>query len=205
MEKVNAEAEPAAKAKLARETALPLHVDLVKAVKEVYEHLLSIVSNTGELGTVANWEQHILPSLLEKPGEELAKALGEALPAEGRLPAQYDGPTRVIVPAPRTSVEEGEVLELKAIILSKGPAGAQGGARATLRWRPPGSGDFQEVPLARVARGVHVARFPPAGARGDAIEYHVKVDAAGGTVFFPATAPAMNQTVVVTPGLQKRL
>jgi len=206
MEKVNVEAEPAAKVKLARETALPLHVDLVKAVKEVYEHSLSIVSNSGELGTVANWEQHILPSLLEKPGEELAKALGEALPAEGRLPAQYDGPTRAIVPAPRTSADEGEVLELKVIILSKGDAGAQPGARATLRWRPLGSGDFKEVPLTLVARGVHVARFPPDGARGDAIEYHVKVvDAAGGTLFFPATAPAMNQTVVVTPALEKRL
>jgi hypothetical protein len=35
------------------------------------------------MGTVANWQQHLLPGLLTKPGDgELAGLLGEPLPAD---------------------------------------------------------------------------------------------------------------------------
>ena len=82
LEAARAKADPAERAAEARRRALPARRRLLAAVDEVYSHLLAFAGTTGELGTVANWERRILPRLLERPGEELAKALGEPLPAD---------------------------------------------------------------------------------------------------------------------------
>jgi hypothetical protein len=57
---------------------------LVAVLNELQRRLLATISNPGELGTVANWNQHNLPSLLLKPGEELAKILRAPLPPEAQ-------------------------------------------------------------------------------------------------------------------------
>jgi hypothetical protein len=196
MKKLNAEKDARRKADLARETALPLRRELVRVVAEVYEHLLPTVSNPGEMGTVANWDQHILPSLLTQPGEELTGILGEPLPRDAVPSPDYHGRPRLLVPTVRSSMREGEMLKLKVILLSATPARDAG-----VFWRVMGVGDFARVPLAHVARGVYSAEFPPDGARGAALEYYVKAVAGDGTVLhFPATAPHINQTLVVMPG-----
>jgi Malectin domain/Glycosyl hydrolase family 67 N-terminus len=195
MEKVKAEKDPAAQKRLARDLALPVRRDLVKQVGEVYDHLLALVSNPGELGTVANWDQHLLPDLLTKPGEELAKVVGEPLPEEALVPKAYRGLTRVIVPTVRSSAATGESLSLKVIILAK-----KSPRQALVQWRPIGAGKFKKVPLHHQARGVYSAQLPSEAAQETAFEYNVWViDADGKPVFFPASAPAINQTVVVTP------
>jgi hypothetical protein len=188
--------EPGEKARLARSVVLPIRKKMVDLVGEVYAGLLATVSNPGELGTVANWEQHILPRVLGKPGEELEKLLGESLPAEARPGTKYEGPPRIIVPTVRTSVTAGEALALKVIVLAKAPP-----REAALEWRSLGQGEFTRVPLVPAARGVYSVKFPPGGAEGMALEYRIKVIAGGGeTLYFPATAPALNQTLVVVPG-----
>ncbi len=108
MEKVKQEKDAAAQKEMARRLALPVRVKLVGLVGVVFDHLLATVSTTGELGTVANWNQHNLPGLLTKPGEELARLLGEPLPASAQLAQSYHGPTRVIVPTIRTSLAADE-------------------------------------------------------------------------------------------------
>jgi len=195
MKKVEAEKSAEAKRDLARRTALPLRKELVGAVREVYRHLLSTVSNTGEMGTLANWEQHILPSLLEKPGERLARILGEPLPPDATLPMEFEGEPRIIVATVRAAVEEGEALDLKVIILSR-----RRPRSATLYWRPMGEGGFAERHLSHVARSVYSVSFPPGGARAAALEYYVVAAMPGGEkIYFPPTAPQINQTVVVMP------
>jgi hypothetical protein len=195
LEKVKAEKEPATQRQLARDLALPLRRDLVRQVGEVYEHLLALVSNPGELGTIANWDQHLLPDLLHKPGEELAKMLGEPLPADAMVSTAYPGAVRVIVPTVRSSVTPGEALTLKVIILAQKPP-----KQALLQWRPIGAGPFKKVALEHKARGVYTAQLPTQAAQGTAFEYNVWViDAEGQPAFFPASAPALNQTVVVNP------
>jgi hypothetical protein len=162
----------------------------VELVAAVFDHLLGTVSTTGELGTVANWNQHNLPGLLTKPGEELAKLLGEPLPASAQLSHYYHGPTRIIVPTTRTSLAAGEPLKLKVIVLAQTSPRA-----ATLCWRKLGERRFAKVPLTPVARGVYSVQLPAGGK--DDFEYYVQVEAGGGTpVYFPATAPTLNQTVV---------
>ena len=164
---------------------------MFRLVGGVFDHLLATVSTTGELGTVANWNQHNLPGLLNKPGEELAKLLGEPLPAEAQLTQSYHGPTRIIVPTKRTSLALSEALKLKVIILSEVPPRA-----ATLHWRKLSERRFARIPLKLVARGVYSVQLP-AGVKDD-FEYYIQAEPERGRpVYFPATAPRLNQTVVV--------
>jgi hypothetical protein len=195
IEKVKREKDAAAQKEMARGLALPGRLKLVGLVREVFDHLLATVSTTGELGTVANWNQHNLPGLLTKPGEELANLLGEPLPAEAQPARRYRGPMRIIVPTVRTSLPANEALKLKVIILSGGPVRA-----ATLCWRKLGEHRFEQVPLELVARGVYFVQLP-ARAKAD-LEYYIQVEAEGDKpVYFPATAPKVNQTVVTDPSV----
>lgn len=193
--KARAEEDPAARKELTRKTALPLRVELVRQAGEVYQFLLATISNPGELGTIANWEQHLLPDLLEKPAKELAEILGEDLPADAQPSRVYRGTLRVIVPTVRSSIAAGESLELKVLILAEQPPRA-----ATLHWRSLGEGKFARMQLTHLARGVYSATLPPPGQDETGLEYYIQVvPVKGRTAYFPATAPAMNQTLVVQP------
>jgi hypothetical protein len=193
IEKAKQEKTPETQCAAARQLALPARQRLVGVLRAVYEHLLATVSTTGELGTVANWNQHNVPDLLTSPGEELAKLLGEPLPADTQPIQRYDGPTRIIVPTARTSLAPNEALALKVIVLSeKAPR------KAALYWRKLGARRFAELPLLHLARGVFSINLPPQAT--DDFEYYLKVEPENGhPVLFPATAPALNQTVVVCP------
>lgn len=194
LKQLEAEKDPQARKRLARQLALPVREELVAAVGEVHRHLLATVSTPGALGTVTNWQQHILPVLLTQPGEELAKALGEDLPPEALPPADYAGPPRLFVPVVRTSLMPGETLKLDVILLGAAPK------EAAVHWRALGLGQFARVPLEHVARGVYTATLPPEATKAD-LEYYVRVVADGERVLvFPQTAPTLNQTVVVVDG-----
>ena len=169
MEQVKQQKDGAAQKDMARRLALPVRVKLVRLVSVLFDHLLATVTTPGELGTVMNWNQHNLPGLLTKPGEELAKILGEPLPAEAQPTQAYRGPTRIIVPTTRTSLAANEALNLKVIVLSETPPRA-----ATLCWRKLGARRFAEIPLKWVARGVYSVQLP-AGAKDD-FEYYIRVE-----------------------------
>ncbi len=183
MEKVKAEKDEKARAKLAVENALPFRVKMVDSARQILQYLLATVSNTGEMGTIANWEQHNLAEALEKPGEELRKILGTELPPEAGLSKTYEGPLRIIVPAVRTSLEPGEPLKLKVIILARSKP-----QDAVFYWREMGKGRFKPVPLTQIARGVYSVTFQP---QEFDIEYYIKVRADNQEVYYPSTAPEL--------------
>jgi hypothetical protein len=199
-QKAKEEKDPAAQARLAREHALPAREKLVLTLDHLYDFLLATVTNPGELGTVCNWEQHNLPDILEKPGEELAKLLGEPLPASAQPRKIYRGLPRLIVPTVRTSVREGEPLKLKAIVLSESPV------TVTVHWRKMGGTGFRQVPFLPVARGVHTVTLPAAATKSGDLEYYITAGRKEGEPLrFPATAPALCQTVVVYPAAGQAL
>jgi len=172
---------------------VPVREQMVSALKALYDSLLATVSTPGELGTIMNWEQHLLPSLIIKPGEELQKILGHELAESLRLPRTYQGEPRIIVPAVRTVLASGEPLRLKVIILSANPP-----VNAVLCWRELGRRDFSEVPLEKTARGVYKTTCP--NTTGD-LEYYIKARFTGKEAYFPVTAPLLNQTAVrLEPG-----
>ena len=193
MEKAKAEKDPAARKALASRTALPIRVELVAAVADVHKHLLSAVSTMGCIGNVTNWQRHILPRVLDGPGAELEGLLGAPLPPEAQPSRAYAGPPRIIVPEVRTSLNADEALSVTIMVL---------GAElrdASLNYRPLGRGAFARHKLVTVARGVYMAVVPGRAIAGD-FEYYVEcLPESGPALRFPATAPALNQTVVVMP------
>jgi len=123
--KVKAERDPARQKQLARETALPIRKELIAQVTEAQRHLLATVTNMGEMGTVTNWQQHNFPVLLTQPGEELARLLGERLPADAMPPAGCPGAEpHLFVPYVRTAMAAGEPLYLTAILVGASDDGA---------------------------------------------------------------------------------
>lgn len=193
-----AEAEEiaAAKAQTAREVVLPVWIRLVRETAAMHELLLAHVSTYGGLGNVANWQQHNFPGLLYEPGKKLEAWLGEPLPKEAQIPQHYSGRPRLIVPTVRSLLEPGEPLRLKVIVLGAEPE------QVVLRHRAIGSGQFESTPLEHTARGVYRAEIPAEAIPGD-LEYYITAEAdtpAGGTTLrFPATAPELNQTLIVAP------
>ena len=188
--KAKAAAAPARTAVLEAEV-FPLRAEMAATLERIFDALLATVSTTGELGTIANWEQHLLPGAWERPEAELVALRGGGLPAGLGLSTAYDGPARIVVPAVRTSLEAGEALSLRALVLSKEPPSS-----VELAWRPLGRGSFRRLPFRHQARGVFTAVLPaPAGA----IEYYIESRAGAETAVFPATAPALCQSVIVLP------
>ena len=157
IEQVKQEKNPVTQKEMARSRALPVRVKLVGLVREVFDRLLATVSTTGELGTVANWNQHNLPGLLTKPGEELVKLLGEPLPAEARPARNYNGPARVIVPTVRTSVAANEALKVKVIVLSESAP-----RTANLYWRTLGGPGLRRSLCSWSSEGFTPLKCPPA-------------------------------------------
>jgi len=195
MEKVNGESDSKAKANMAKVTVLPLYKEMVKMTGEVYRFLLATVSTYGEIGNVTNLDTHTLPGLLDETGTKLSEALGEDLPDDAIPSRQYTGNPRIIVPTVRTSVMENETVKLKVIVLDNDSP-----KQAELFWRPMGVGEFTGKSLNHVNRGVYSVEFSPDSITGDDIEYYVKVVTGDGeNIYFPATAPEMNQTVIVIP------
>ena len=188
--KAKAEKDQQLQRKLARELALPARKALVAAFAELHRHLLATVTNPGEMGNVCNWQQQTLPAMLRAPGQELARLLGEDLPADALPSKDYAGQPRLFVPEVRTNIMAGEALKLTVIVLGGKPDAGE------LCWRPLGGDAFAKVPLQHVARGVHTVTLPVEAVKAD-FEYYVQATVGGRSLVFPVTAPAMNQTVVV--------
>jgi hypothetical protein len=190
MASVHAEKDAATQKKLAKELGLPARVKLIEAFAQMHRDLLATVSTPGEMGNVANWSMQTLPVVLQKPGEELAKILGEDLPPEAMPSMQYTGVPRLFVPTIRTGIVAGESLNVKAIMLGLDPK------EVDLYWRPLGDGEFKQVAMQRPARGGYVVTLPASELTRD-FEYYVEAKDAKTTLRFPATSPERNQTVVV--------
>lgn len=170
-------------------------VELRTHLARVWERMITMqiaaTDTPGELGTLANLEQHnrLLLRFLDTHDEALANALGSPLPAATQLSKTYTGPSRLIVPTVRTLATSGESLTLKMIAVDKQPVKA-----ATLYWRPLGERKYKRVAAKHVARAVFSVTVPAAAD----FEYYIEAKAAGGKkIVWPATAPALSQTVVV--------
>jgi hypothetical protein len=193
MKKVKDEKQADAQKQLALQTALPIRKELVAQVADVHRYLLATITTTGGMGNLTNWQQHLLPTLLTQPGQELEKILGQQLPEEAVPSKRYDGPPRIIVPTVRSSLNIGEDLRLKVIILTQRKS-----KDAFLYWRPMGTNDYTMVALNHIARGVYSVALLAREIKNTDLEYHIKVTVDDDhSIYFPATAPYIDQTVVV--------
>ena len=194
MDEVKKQADAAAKSRMARDSALPAYVAMLRSAEEAYACLLRAVDTTGEMGTVANLEQHTFPAMIEASAAELGALTGAPLPGDAQLRGDHAGTPRLVVPAKRGSLERGEPLRVRVAVLDSRPVTV-----ARVFWREMGSGRFAEQALERRGGGVFEATLAAASNEAD-LEYYVDVVLTGGDPLrWPATAPVANQTVVRMP------
>ncbi len=195
IKRIDAEKDPAAKKQLARQQVLPLRLAMARQWEELITFQLAATDTPGEMGTIANLQQHSYrhDHILDAHDGKFAAILGEALPAEAAPTGRYLGQPRIIVPTKRSRLTTGEKLAIKVIVLDNQPAAA-----AMLHWRAMGKGQYAEIALTHVARGVYKVELPPAGS--EPIEYYITATTAGGKpLTWPAGAPRASQAVVVMP------
>lgn len=174
------------------EEALKYRVQLASAWSRLLTLQTEIVSTPGELGTIANLEQHTRKEsrFLDAHDADLTKVLGAPLPAEA-VPSQcYTGPARLIVPTVRDMALKGEALSLRIIALDKQPVRA-----ILIKTRPLGKGEWRTLKASHQGRAVWQARLPAAS---EDFEYSIEAQTADNAILrWPVTAPTLNQTVVV--------
>lgn len=173
-------------------TALALRRDLARSWDLIMELEVAAADTPGELGTIANLEQHSRTHAKWLTGldGELTKLLAQPLPMECAPAMVHKGPTKLTVLTIRSSVTKGETLTLPIIALDKQPMKS-----VCVRVRPLGGRWWKTIPAEHIGRAVYRAKLPAAQ---DDFEYQVLAKTAAGTsCVWPATAPALNQTVVV--------
>jgi hypothetical protein len=121
----------------------------------------------------------------------MTQILGEPLPPEAAIRTAYRGSPRIFVPTKPTQVKVGERQEIRAFVLSS--------TRCTgvnLYWRPIGERRFTTTAAVCQARQAYRAELA-ARAQGT-MEYYLEASLDNGQeVVWPATAPGINQTVVI--------
>jgi hypothetical protein len=160
--------------------AKPNTDELTRLYGDTYRYLLATVNTPGALAMVVNLENN--PAWSASVGRQVS------LP----WPKEYRGEPRLIVPTVRSVVVRGESLTLNIIALDQGSPRS-----VSVLVRPlGGKGAWTAVSTTHVARAVYEARLPAAT---DDFEYQVVAMSSHGHRFeWPATAPEMSQTVVVT-------
>jgi hypothetical protein len=196
MEELAREPDPVRRREQARAAAMPLRLDLARQWNDLMQLQIAGTDTTGEMGILANLEQHTRTHLqfLTRHDEALESYLGETLPATAQPAKTYSGLPRIIVPTMRSSVHPNESLVLKVILV-----GAEAPHDAMLCWRPLGRGHFHRVPLENVARRVYRATLPALTATRAAVEYYVQASfGMDQPIRWPASDHGINQTLVLT-------
>jgi hypothetical protein len=122
----------------------------------------------------------------------LVELTGKTLPGETAPDKQYRRPARLTVPTVRSEVQAQETLSIRVFALDSKPVKG-----VALYWRQMGQGVFGAVPASHVGQAVYQVELPPASTD---IEYYLQAEtASGGKLTWPATAPALCQTVIVLP------
>lgn len=182
------------KRQLIENKAIPARIEANRKWGEMETSLLSALGTTGEMGTVANLEQHnfFMLNLLQKYDSLMTSISGQDLPAEAQPWKDYRGPERIIVPAVRTLLEKGEGLSMKVIILENSSE-----ANADLYWRPIGENTFRKNKLIHLSRGVYTLHLKQKELNNRDFEYYIEAGTPSGKILrFPVSAPQINQTVL---------
>ena len=158
--------------------------------KEILFYLMNTISTTGELGTMANWQQHDYTHYIFIPGKEIEKLIGQKLPDSCWPSNKSLTVNRIIVPSLRTTLRFGEDFILKVIIP------AEDVKVAKLFWRLIGKTAYSQAELKNINRSVWIGNIPAGNIRDD-FEYYIEARTASGTLKFPATHPERDQAVVV--------
>ncbi len=180
------------KRKMTLTEALPVRIDMVKQLGEMYQYLLATLNNSTELGTVANIELQSMSrvEVLKGQDSKLEELLGTPLPSLAQPWKDYRGEPRLVVMNARGSATKGESLKLNIIALDNQPVKS-----VTVKLRQMGQTLWKTIEAQHISRAIWKTSLPPAN---EDFEYQVMAETMeGAKLVWPATAPEINQTVIV--------
>jgi hypothetical protein len=189
---IKAEKNADIKRKIAEREVIPLKKKAEEKWGEMITQLLEIVNTPGEMGTIANHEQHNLTRMktLSKYDSTLSAITEKNISTD--LPKEYRGASRLIVPTKRTLLEMDESLNIKAIVLSQ-----KGTESVEVYWRKLGDKEYKKKTLEHIARGVYKGEIGSNEIGANDFEYYIEAKTGDEVLHFPVTAPELNQTLVI--------
>jgi len=173
-----------------REAFVELRTRQMDELREVFAHLLSTVSTSGELGTIANWQQHVMTFFVFVPCHEIERLLNSRLPDRCWPSSDVLKRERIIIPTVRASLRKGEELRIKALL----PGSDTQAPR--LFWKPLSAKRFTSIGLTHVNRDVWEGTIRAQDLVDD-FEYYIELKTPNATLRYPLGAPGRSQTVVV--------
>jgi len=190
MKEANAIQEAGEKMKFVRKAVLSLRCDIARSYEDLIAAFVNCAKSPGEIGTISSIESGSRERIVSSQDGAIAHILGGPLPPEAEVRTAYRGTPRIFVSARRTQANVGEAQEIRAFVLS----GAQCGVN--LYWRSLGAGSFKRLAATHRSRQAYrvalPTRFP------GTLEFYLEAALDDGqTVRWPATAPSINQTVIV--------
>jgi hypothetical protein len=175
----------------AQQEILPLRLEIARSYENLIAAFVMCARSPGEIGTIASIESGSRGRVVSAHDSAIAELLGVPLPAQAAIDTAYHGAPRICLSAKTSQLNAREPLELRPFVLS-GPKCTE----LNLYWRPLGKSVFKKVVASHRARQAYRVTLPalPPGT----VEYYLQAALEDGRkVFWPATAPSMNQTVVV--------
>jgi hypothetical protein len=192
MEKIQKIKDPAVQRNYAINDALPVRLRMTKLLGKMYEHMLATLNNSSELGTITNIElQSLLRcKILTFYDDALENITGAPLPEEAKPWKEYRGKPLLVNLVVRTTIKRGESLNLRIIALDRQEVNS-----VSVKIRSLGTKKWEIIEAKHVARAVWNAMLPAAV---NDFEYLIVSETPGVTkMIWPATAPEINQTVVI--------
>jgi hypothetical protein len=163
----------------------------ISELEEAYGFFISTISTTAELGTIANWQQHIRQESLEKPAKQIEQLMGRQLPSDCWPNGNGLAVTNMVVPTVRTAIRRGESLKLSVLFYGERPK------IVNVEWRFLGGKSSKSAGFTNVGRNVYEVTVP-AGELGEDFEYRIEAPRNDGNSYsFPATVEKAWQSVVV--------
>lgn len=161
---------------------------------EMVTHLLQTVSTTGEMGTIANLEQHNMQQMryLVRYDSLLSASSGE-LVQPVQLTKEYKGQSRLILTTKRTLLHPGEDLNFRVRVLSSDKI-----SDVSIFWKSLGSDTtFKQKQIECEAANVYKLNLPANSFQSQSMEYYIIAKLASGqTIKYPA-GKNTTQTLVV--------
>lgn len=160
---------------------------LLQVAEELDYHLLMSTETCGDMGALTNLQQRTIVPVIE----DCKKKLGQWFADLPELKSEVvEKAAKLVVPTVRTSLQNGENLNLKAIVI--------GGSENTpvLYYRNMGEKDYTKIPFVHEQRWVYKLQIPSAELQTD-FEYHISLEDNEKSLRFPNNNLHEDQTVIV--------
>lgn len=182
-----------AKRKVLADKLLSSRNNMAKVWGEMMTHLLQTVNTTGEMGTIANIEQHNMEQMrfFVKYDSLISVASGnQVTPAS--LTKEYAGPSRLVITTKRTLLHPGEDLSMRIRILTSSKISS-----VNIYYKALGTKSFIQKAIDHEGGNVYKLNLSANEFKGQDLEYYVDVKLSSGEQLKYPAGDNTTQTVVV--------